>query len=215
MFIYQRKAVLNQYCLTLGNVWFLSRKVRNIQVNIARIATGMQEDTRCVCRSSHQSQTTKTDDLIRPLSTDHRKWRSRREGDDSVVLASKLQGCGNIWNKCTICWAEGGLQLLCRSQFLLQVKRRQPVSHLPCPTFWDPLLGCRPLIGGHRTPHLVWQNVLPLCRSLADRTAFFGSATSGSKHSVPGRRGSAPPLRNQAACDAFKSLAGRELLFSC
>lgn len=38
-----------------------------------------------------------------PLSADHRKWRSRREGDDSVVLASQLQGCRNIGNKCPIC----------------------------------------------------------------------------------------------------------------
>lgn len=99
-------------------------KVLNIQVNIARIAEGTQDDARCLCRSSLQSQTTKTDDLIRPLSADHRKWRSRREGDDSVVLASQLQGSGNIWNKCTICWAEGGLLLLCRSCFHLQVKGR-------------------------------------------------------------------------------------------
>lgn len=87
---------------------------------------GTRRVVRRLCHSSHQSQMAKTEDLFGPLSADHRKWRSQRAGDDSVVLASQLQGCGNIWNKCTICWAEGGLLRLCWHCFHLQVEGGYP-----------------------------------------------------------------------------------------
>lgn len=87
---------------------------------------GTRGVVRRLCHSSHQSQMAKTEDLFGPLSADHRKWRSQRAGDDSVVLASQLQGCGNIWNKCTICWAGGGLLQLCWSCFHLQVEGGYP-----------------------------------------------------------------------------------------
>lgn len=37
----------------INTVWYLSSKVLNIQVNIARIAERTQEDARCLCQSSH------------------------------------------------------------------------------------------------------------------------------------------------------------------
>lgn len=37
----------------INTVWYLSSKVLNIQVNIARIAERTQEKPRCLCQSSH------------------------------------------------------------------------------------------------------------------------------------------------------------------
>lgn len=45
--------LLGSICQT-NIVWYLSSKVLNIQVKIARIAEGTQEDARCGCRSSHR-----------------------------------------------------------------------------------------------------------------------------------------------------------------
>lgn len=110
---------------------------------------------------------------------------------------------------------------------------------VPCPTFWDP----PPTVWASSnwwtdpvTPHLVQQRALPLSRGWitpADNIAFCGAAATSHHHhrapcTAPDWKQEADQsavFRNrqevrrlggkQAACDDFKSLAGREVLFCC